>query len=180
MIKAAIEAFSLFVKDFEPNTKYLPGSPFLELERLPGIILEGPVVAEDRRMDYSRRPEFTKTGKGYSKQPGAKHYNLDFTITILSKGHEDLIRIMTDFTAHVAMAVDLEFADISCYMRIVNGFTTANTKNISGICEAKATVRIESVPLLSRVPVQDVASIEKIAVEISDKGGNSLDGQRIK
>lgn len=184
MIKAAIEAFSIFLKKIEPNTKYSPGSPFIELEKLPGIVLEGPVITENRQMDYSRRPEFKRCGEKYSKQTGAKHYDLDFTVTIISKYPEDLIRLITEFTAHITTIVDIEFPVekplYSCYMRINSGFSTSSTKDISGICEAKATVRVESVPMLSRIPATEVPAIQEISISIKDKEGSGIDGTRVK
>ena len=184
MIKAAIEAFSLFLKKIEPNTKYTPGSPFIELERLPGIVLEGPTIVEDRQKDYSRRPEFKRCGEKYNKQSGAKHYNLDFTVSIISKSHEDLIQLIAEFTAHITTIIDIEFPVekplYSCYMRISSGFSTSSTRDISGICEAKATVRIESVPMVSRIPATEVPAIQEINISINDKEGSGIDGTRVK
>lgn len=176
MIKVAIEAFSLLLKKFEPNTKYVPGSSFIELEKLPGIVLEGPLISENRMMDSSKHLQFKKIENKYTKHPGAKHYNLDFTVSIITKSHEDLIQLIAEFTAHITTMVDIEFPIekplYSCYMRIISDFSTTSTKDISSICEAKATVRIESVPMLSRISMGEVSGIQNINIDynIEEKG----------
>lgn len=178
MIKHAIEAMSLWLKTFESNTKYAPGSPFIELERLPGIVLEGPTISENRRQDYSQRPEFERQGSVYEKRKGPRHYDMEFTVTVLSKKQQDLMRYIVDLTSHVAETGDLEFPaaapEYSCRMYFASDFAASGGKSLSAVCEARAKLRVESVPLLPR-SVETVPVIEKIRIEAEvEEGGKDV------
>lgn len=184
MIKQAVEAFSLMVKKIEPNTKYAPGSPFYEFEKLPGIVLEGPALREERRMDASRMAQFVKSKNRFEKNQGSRHYDLDFMLTICANRQQDLTRMVSALTSYIKTEVDLLFPvdapKYSCYMHFVSDFTMTGNENISGVCEAKATIRVDAVPLLSVMPTETGALIESISIGIFEEEGSVIGGARIK
>lgn len=176
MIQHAVEAFSLFLKKFEPNTVYTPGAMFHEFEKLPGIVLSGPVIAENRQQDYSKRPEFSRLNqKQCMKRSGPRHYDLDFTITVLSVRQRVLIQYVTELLALFESTRELAFPreapEYSCHMRMAQEFKIIPGTDLAGVGQAQAVVRIESVPLVSRSE-QSIPAIEKFVFEYTIKKGD--------
>ena len=97
MIAQAVENVILWLRDCVTNTKYSPGDIITELEKLPGLVVEGPIWKEVTELDDSAVYEYyiDEQNRRYKRTWGPKYYDLIFTLTYATKKPSEMMKGVT-------------------------------------------------------------------------------------
>lgn len=180
MIREAMEALILLLREVRVNkhpvqVKFSPGDPFTELEKLPGIVIEGPRMQELKILDQSRHKRFEKNMDtlSFKKYRGFKHYDLDCKIAVIAEKEVELLEMIRQLISLIAQRVDLTVGNekerFSCLLSWVQDFDGSGSRTLSAIKEAVATLRIEAVPFRITDDFEEGKLITKIILDIELK-----------
>lgn len=188
MIAQAVENVILWLRDCVTNTKYSPGDIITELEKLPGLVVEGPIWKEVAELDDSAVYEYyiDEQNRRYKRTWGPKYYDLIFTLTYATKKTSEMMKGVTILSAYIndqkelKCGIDPNGNPVFCGIRFENDFSSTGNSNLSSLCESQAKIKLEVVPLFSRRAAVEGVLKEKLNIDlaIQDEKADSINIER--
>lgn len=172
-IHKVVEAFIRLVKiEIDPGAVLVAADDLFEVSKVPGIILQGPVLIEDgSRRTPAKRVTRNKVDLTYEEQRYPRLYHLDFDIIVTAGKEEDLLdlteKMAKFYQLHPLLSVG-DSGSLNLTERVPLG--GLRRVNLSNLRQASGKCRIEDCPVSDgRVEVGKLIK-ESLVEVISEEG----------
>ncbi|HRT97757.1 MAG TPA: hypothetical protein P5532_25405 [Planctomycetota bacterium] len=177
-VRDAVEAFIRLVRaEIAPNAVLVPPDDAFEVTRLPSLVLQGPMLLEDKpRRTMGKQVVKDTDALMYEERPYPRLYHLDFDIIATTAKEAELVDLAAKVVAFFAFHRELEVPPDGAKLALteVTPMGGLGRVNLTNLKQSSGRYRIEDCPVYG----EEVQTGKLILTTIFEYQGPAIDEAR--